>query len=197
MHLRCILDAFFTSMAKVVWDVVKERFFNRLALWKRQYLSKEGRITLLNSTLNSLPIYFLSLFVIPKSVAKTLEKIQRDLLWGGVLEKKSLLVNWSIIYKDKKGGGLSIKYLSTISKAFLGKWCWRFTLERDMLWRKFIMGKFGEEVGALKKGEKVVEWACGSQIEKNEEVLEPRQDLRLETREESNFGMTCVVMIYL
>ena len=59
------------------------------------------------------------------------------------------------------------------------------------------MGKFGEEVGALKKGEKVMEWACGSQIEKDEEVLEPRQDLRLETREESNFGMMCVVMIYL
>ena len=45
MHLRCILDAFFTSMAKVVWDVVKERFFNRLALWKRQYLlKKEGSL---------------------------------------------------------------------------------------------------------------------------------------------------------
>ena len=49
--------------AKVDWDVMEERFFKRLAFWKRQYLSKGGRITLLKSTLCSLlPIYFLSLF---------------------------------------------------------------------------------------------------------------------------------------
>ena len=66
--------------AKVVWDVVEERFFKRLAFWKRQYLSKGRRITLLKSTLCSLPIYFLSLFIISKLVAKRLEKIQRDFL---------------------------------------------------------------------------------------------------------------------
>ena len=40
-----------------VWDVVEERFQKRLALWKRQYLSKGGRLTLVKSTLSSLPIY--------------------------------------------------------------------------------------------------------------------------------------------
>ena len=48
-----------------VWDVVEERFQKRLTLWKRQYLSKGGRLTLVKSTLSSLPIYFMSLFVIP------------------------------------------------------------------------------------------------------------------------------------
>lgn len=119
-----------------------------------------GGITLLNSTLISLPICFLFLFIIPKSVAKRLEKIQRDFLWrGGALEKKPHLVNWSTICKDKKRGSLGIKDLSTINIALLGKWCWRFTLKRDMLWRKLILGKFVEElgVGALKRGEKVME----------------------------------------
>ena len=36
-----------------IWDGVKERFRKRLALWKRRYISKGGRITL--STLSSLP----------------------------------------------------------------------------------------------------------------------------------------------
>ena len=53
-----------------VWDVVEERFKKRFSLWKRQYLSKGGRLTLLKSTLSSLPTYFLSLFVIPKRVCK-------------------------------------------------------------------------------------------------------------------------------
>ena len=56
-------------------------------------------------------------------------------------------MNWLEICKDKNRRGLGIKDLSTINKALLGKWCWRFTLERDMLWRKLFFGKFGEELG--------------------------------------------------
>ena len=36
-----------------VWDSIEERFGKRLALWKRQYISKGGRLTLIKSTLSS------------------------------------------------------------------------------------------------------------------------------------------------
>ncbi|KAL6321191.1 hypothetical protein AAG906_015535 [Vitis piasezkii] len=68
----------------VVWDGVEERMKKRLALWKRQFISKgEGRITLIRSTLASMPIYLMSLMRIPRVVRLRLEKIQRDFLWGG------------------------------------------------------------------------------------------------------------------
>ena len=44
-----------------VWDGVEERMRKRLALWKRQFISKGGRITLIWSTLASMPIYLMSL----------------------------------------------------------------------------------------------------------------------------------------
>ena len=66
----------------VVWDSVEERFQRRLSLWKRHYLSKRGRLTLLRSTLVSLPIYFMSLFTIPRLLKLRLEKIQRDFFMG-------------------------------------------------------------------------------------------------------------------
>ena len=78
--LRASLGAFHKLV--VVWDGVEERFHKRLLLWKRQYLSKGGRLTLLCSTLASLLIYFMSLFTIPKIVRLRLEKIQRDFLFG-------------------------------------------------------------------------------------------------------------------
>ena len=63
-----------------VWDVVEERFRRRLTIWKRQYISKGGRTTLIRSTLSNLPIYFMSLLRMPISVRQRLEQIQRDFL---------------------------------------------------------------------------------------------------------------------
>ena len=67
-----------------VWDSIEERYRKRLAAWKTQYISKGGRITLIRSTLSSLPIYYLSLFRMPQKVCARLEMIQRQFLWGGV-----------------------------------------------------------------------------------------------------------------
>ena len=63
-----------------VWDGVEERFRRKLALWKKQYISKGGRLTLIRSTLSNLPICLMSLFRLPKGVQFRLEKIQRDFL---------------------------------------------------------------------------------------------------------------------
>ena len=61
--------------SSAVWDGIKERFRKRLAMWKRQYISKGGRLTLIRSTLSSMPIYFMSLFYLPRKVRLRLEKI--------------------------------------------------------------------------------------------------------------------------
>ena len=58
-----------------IWNPILERMEKKLAGWKRLYLSKGGRLTLLKSTLSSLPTYYLSLFTVPKAVAMRLERI--------------------------------------------------------------------------------------------------------------------------
>ena len=81
----------------------------RLASWKRLYLSKGGKLTLIKSTLASIPTYFLSLFPIPARVAYWLEKLQRDFLWCGMEEKpKFHLVSWSQICAPLQDGGLAV-----------------------------------------------------------------------------------------
>ena len=46
-----------------VWHSIEEKFRKRLASWKMQYISKGGSLTLIRSTLSSLPIYYISLSV--------------------------------------------------------------------------------------------------------------------------------------
>ena len=114
----------------VVWDGVEERFHKRLALWKRQYICKGGRLTLIKNTLSNMPIYTMSLFQMPRRMQFRLEKIQRDFLWGGGnLTRKIHLVKWSTVCKSKEKGGLGIRSLSNLNKALLGKWIWRFAFE--------------------------------------------------------------------
>ena len=58
-----------------IWNPILEKMEKKLSAWRRLYFSKGGRLTLLKSTLSSLPTYFLSLFTIPISVANKLERI--------------------------------------------------------------------------------------------------------------------------
>ena len=98
-----------------VWDGVKERFHRRLALWKRHYISKGERLTLIKSGLSNLPIYIMSLFWLPRRVKIRLERIQWDFLWGGGnLENKIHLVSGDTVCLNKKKGGLGIRSLSIL-----------------------------------------------------------------------------------
>ncbi|RVW48620.1 Transposon TX1 uncharacterized 149 kDa protein [Vitis vinifera] len=96
----------------VVWDGVEERMRKRLALWKRQFISKGGRITLIRSTLASMPIYLMSLMRIPRVGGLGIRKfsiLNRALLckwsWRFAAERESL---WKLIISTKygeEGGG--------------------------------------------------------------------------------------------
>ena len=96
VYLGLPLGAYHKTLS--MWDGVEERMRRRLALWKRQYIFKGGRIILIKSILASMPIYQLSLFRMPKIVAKRMEKLQRDFLWGGgSLERRVHLINWEVV----------------------------------------------------------------------------------------------------
>ncbi|RVW12414.1 putative ribonuclease H protein [Vitis vinifera] len=98
------------------FGMVEEKMRRKLALWKRHFLSKGGRITLIKSTLASIPLYQMSLFRMPKSVARRLEKLQRNFLWGGA------------------NGG---------NKAHLIKW--EVVCAGEELWKKVLEAKYGKE----------------------------------------------------
>ena len=79
-YLRMPLGA--SHESPTIWNPILEKIERKLAGWKKLYLSKGGRLTLLKSTLSSLPTCFLSLFTIPTHVANKNVRLQRDFLWG-------------------------------------------------------------------------------------------------------------------
>ena len=73
---------------------------------KLSYL-EGGRLTLIHSVLQALPIYYLSLFKAPVGVIHSMEKIMRDFLWdGGDMVGGEHLVDWEVVCRAKDRGGL-------------------------------------------------------------------------------------------
>ena len=81
-------------------------------------------------------------------MASHIDRIQRNFLWSGIREKhKFPLVKWSKICTPYNQGGLAVKNLRLFNEALLGKWFWRFGIEREALWRQVIVGKYGSLIG--------------------------------------------------
>ena len=57
------------------------------------------------------------------------------------------LVNWDHICTPLPNGGLAIRNLRRFNETLLGKWLWRFGVERDALWRKVVIVKYGSMEG--------------------------------------------------
>ena len=111
------------TLWQFLWNPIIEKVERQLAGWKKLYLSKGRRLTLLKSTLSSLPTYFMSLFKIPVSMAKRIEKLQRNFLWGGVRDDiKIPLVSWNKVCTPFTQCGLRVRDLIVFNKALLGKW---------------------------------------------------------------------------
>jgi hypothetical protein len=134
-YLGCLLGASFK--AKSIWDDIIKKIEHHLAGWKRLYLSKGGRITLIKSTLSNFPTS-MSLFPLSASVANRIEKSQQEFLWGGMGEEvKFHMVNWSKVYSPifERVWGFKICLYSI--ELFWGSG-YGTTLIREVLWRLVV-----------------------------------------------------------
>ena len=62
------------------WEPALSKVAKRLDGWKMTFLSKGGRLTLIEAVLSAIPTYYLCL---QSSITKELEKIIRTFLWKG------------------------------------------------------------------------------------------------------------------
>lgn len=130
--------------AIVFWELMIEQIETRLQKWKKAFLSKGGRLTLIQAVLSNMPTYFMSLFKMPNRVIKKVEMIMRNFLWEGTEEgKRDYLVKWDIVTKPTLQGGLGAWALKEKNEALMAKWLWRFPLEPQSLWNNIIKSKYG------------------------------------------------------
>ncbi|GKC21849.1 RNA-directed DNA polymerase, eukaryota [Tanacetum coccineum] len=131
---------------KSAWVGLVNKLQARLSKWKVKTLSIGGRLTLLKSVLGASPIYYMSVFKVPKGVLKTMESI-RSKFFNGVdsSDRKISWVAWDNVLASKLNGGLGVSSFFALNRALLLKWVWRFISGDGSLWCKVIQAIYGSK----------------------------------------------------
>jgi len=107
------------------WKPIISNIRSRLASWKGKMLSIAGRISLIKSVLNSLPLFYMPMFLVFKDIIGSISTIIRKFFWSGSLDTfKMCKVAWFKVIQPKNGGGLGLGSLYNKSMTLLLKWIW-------------------------------------------------------------------------
>jgi hypothetical protein len=142
------------------WEPLLVSLRKRLGAWGNKYVSLGGRITLLNSVLNAIPIFYLSYLKLPVQVWKQIRRMQREFLWGsrrGI--KKVSWIKWDIVCLPKKKGGLGVRDIRVVNISLLAKWRWRLLFDDQTVWKEVLKNKYGQGViGSTDIGDDCKPW---------------------------------------
>lgn len=104
------------------WEPALLKLQSVLTLWRGKGISLGGKVILINSILNSIPLFSFSLYKAPLAVHIDIIKIQHALLWNGIENQRKIYwVAWSTIYRSKVEGGIRIKDCKLFNRALLSK----------------------------------------------------------------------------
>lgn len=116
----------------------------KLESWRGRRLSHAGRVVMINSVLNVIPVYMLSFYRAPKKVLQILCQIQGNFLWNRKENSRAVhLASWKTVCKTIDQGGLGVKDIGVMNLAFLNKWKWRILNESDKLWENILNSRYG------------------------------------------------------
>lgn len=138
-----------TSPKKIAfWDPMIHKVKSRLDGWEVDYISMAGRLVLLKVVIDSLPIFWFNLYLIPASVLRSLEQIRRSFIWGQSEngKPKIQLISWDKITLPKNEGGLGLTPLGVRNWSLLAKWWWRCYSEKGKKWNIIMSERYGRNL---------------------------------------------------
>ncbi|XP_062075340.1 uncharacterized protein LOC133779387 [Humulus lupulus] len=115
-----------------------------------KHLSYAGRLLLIQTVLSGLRNYWMSIFTLPQSIIKEVEKLCRQFLWGASGTRcKFHLASWNQVCLPKAYGGLGLRDGTSWNRALLARYIWAVSTKQDSLWVKWIQHVYLKGVNFL------------------------------------------------
>ena len=104
---------------------------------------------LVNAVLGSLPIYYMSSTLVPKTVRDLLDAKRRAFFWTG--EEKcsgaNCLVAWERVCQSRSAGGLGIKNMEDVNHCLLLKFVHKLHEDEPLPWKRWFISHAGDDFG--------------------------------------------------
>ena len=112
-----------------------EKVERQLERWQSRVLSRGGCLVLLRPALSAIPIFYLSIFRLPKGVGRRLDGLMRKFFrkGSGSAGGGMALVQLDMVCRPTSYGSLGVLHLHTMNMALLTKWIARLMLPQEVL----------------------------------------------------------------
>ncbi|XP_019149856.1 PREDICTED: uncharacterized protein LOC109146658 [Ipomoea nil] len=106
---------------------IEHKIRDRMASWRTKFISRAGKEILLKSIAQSLPIFAMSVYLLPLTVCDRLERLMNRYWWenGGSNNRGIPWLSWTRLCAPKDRGGMGFKKLHEFNLALLAKQGWR------------------------------------------------------------------------
>jgi hypothetical protein len=126
----------------VDWSWILSRVDQKINLWCNRWISRGGRLVLIKSFIEAIPVYWHLLALISKGILCPIMNLYFNYLWKGSMEYQGLhLANRRSLSKPKCMGGWGLKDGSVFGCALATKSMW-VLLMQDSLWRRILIDKY-------------------------------------------------------
>lgn len=131
------------SASRGSYDFLIEKLSAKLNMWKSKTLSQAGRLVLIKSALQSIPIYYMATAQVPKKVILQLEGLTRRFFWGALDKQRYMsYIAWDKLKLPRDRGGLAIRDFESVNQALLMKSLWKLAKKADTQWVNLVIAKY-------------------------------------------------------
>jgi hypothetical protein len=125
------------------WSWLLTKIEKKIGNWCYKWISLGGRYILLKSVLESQPIYWMAVELIPRSIINQIRKLMSfNFLWKGHSFSSHVhLCSWEVLSRPKSSGGWGLRNLSHFNLALNANTLWHI-LFREGIWHKIVMDKY-------------------------------------------------------
>ena len=108
------------------WEPLCAKVRGRVCPWRGKFLSKAARLVLTNSSLSSLPMLAMGLFLLAEGVHAKFDTPRAKFFWEGTSpNRKYHMDKGAWVCRPKDLGGLGITNMRLLNIAMMCKWIWK------------------------------------------------------------------------
>jgi hypothetical protein len=128
---------------KSIFTFLKDRIWNRINSWRGRALSKAGKEVMIKSVLQSIPSYIMSIYLVPETLIKEIERMINSFWWGGGTNNGGIKwLAWDKMAFPKDYGGLGFRNLHHFNMAMVAKQGWNFITNPNTLVAKVYKARY-------------------------------------------------------